>query len=91
MMNYIWAGLVVIAVIAGGVTGTMNDVLNNLFDFAQTAVDISLGLIGIMAFFCGLMRVMEKAGRRIIRQTRSWRSILRQISWESVMRQRRSV
>ncbi|MCI7326473.1 nucleoside recognition domain-containing protein [Hornefia butyriciproducens] len=62
MMNYIWAGLVVIAVIAGGVTGTMNDVLNNLFDFAQTAVDISLGLIGIMAFFCGLMRVMEKAG-----------------------------
>ena len=62
MMNYIWVGLVVIAVIAGGVTGTMEDVLNNVFNFANEAVNICLGLIGIMAFFCGLMKVMEKAG-----------------------------
>lgn len=63
MMNYIWVALVVIAVIAGGATGTMNDVLNNIFDFANTAVmDIALPLTGIMAFFCGLMKVMERAG-----------------------------
>lgn len=62
MMNYIWVGLVVIAVIGGAITGTMEAVLNNIFDFAQTAVDISLGLIGIMTFFCGLMKVMEDAG-----------------------------
>lgn len=62
MMNYIWVAFVVIAVIAGGVTGTMDAVLQNIFDFAQTAVDIALGLIGIMAFFCGLMRVMQEAG-----------------------------
>lgn len=61
MMNYIWVGLVVIAVIAGGVTGTMEDVLNNIFSFAEEAVNICLDLIGIMAFFCGLMKVMEKA------------------------------
>ena len=60
MMNYIWVA--VIAVIAGGVTGTMDAVLQNIFDFAQSAVDIALGLIGIMAFFCGLMRVMQEAG-----------------------------
>lgn len=62
MMNYIWVGLVVIAVIAGGVTGTMEDVLNNIFSFAEEAVSICIGLIGIMAFFCGVMKVMEKAG-----------------------------
>ncbi len=62
MMNYIWAAFVVIAVIAGGVTGTMDDVLTNLFDFADTAVEISLGLIGIMAFFCGVMKLMEASG-----------------------------
>lgn len=62
MMNYIWVGFVVIAVIAGGVTGKMDAVLGNLFDFAGTAVDIAIGLIGIMAFFCGLMKVMEEAG-----------------------------
>ena len=62
MMNYIWVGLVVIAVIAGAFTGTMEGVLNNIFDFANTAVEIALGLIGIMAFFCGLMKVMQEAG-----------------------------
>lgn len=62
MMNYIWVALVVVAVIAGGVTGTMDAVLQNIFDFADTAVTLSFGLIGIMAFFCGLMKVMEKAG-----------------------------
>ena len=62
MMNYIWVALVVIAVVAGGVTGHMEDVLNNIFDFADTAVSIALGLIGIMAFFCGLMKVMERSG-----------------------------
>lgn len=62
MMNYIWVGLVVIAVIAGAFTGTMEGVLNNIFDFAESAVDISLGLVGTMAFFCGLMAVMKEAG-----------------------------
>lgn len=62
MMNYIWVGLVVIATVVGGITGTMEAVMNNIVDFAQTAVDICLGLIGIMTFFCGLMNVMEKAG-----------------------------
>lgn len=62
MMNYIWVGLAVISVIAGAVTGTMEAVLNNIFDFAGSAVEIALGLIGIMAFFCGLMKVMQEAG-----------------------------
>ncbi len=62
MMNYLWVAFVVIAVIAGGITGTMDAVMQNITDFAQTAVDIALGLIGVMAFFCGLMKVMEQAG-----------------------------
>lgn len=62
-MNYIWVALAVIAVIAGGATGTMDKVLENIFSFAETAVmDIALPLTGIMAFFCGVMKVMEKAG-----------------------------
>ena len=63
MMNYIWVALAVIAVIAGGATGTMDKVLENIFSFAETAVmDIALPLTGIMAFFCGVMKVMERAG-----------------------------
>ena len=41
----------------------MDKVLENIFSFAETAVmDIALPLTGIMAFFCGVMKVMEKAG-----------------------------
>ena len=51
MMNYIWVGLVVIAVIAGAFTGTMEGVLNNIFDFANTAVEIALGFCGFRWLF----------------------------------------
>lgn len=62
MMNYLWAAFVIIAVIAAGFTGNMQATLDNLFTFAEEAVNIAIGLIGIMAFFCGLMRVMQEAG-----------------------------
>ena len=68
MMNYIWVALVVIAVVAGGVTGNMQGILDNLFEFAETAVTLAIGLIGIMAFFLrtdeghGKSRSLRKAG-----------------------------
>lgn len=62
MMNYLFAAFMIIGVVAGGITGTMDAVLQNIFDFAQTGVDIALSLIGIMTFFCGLMKVMEDSG-----------------------------
>lgn len=62
MMNYIWVVLVAIAVIAGIFTGTIQEVQDNLFAFSETAVELAIGLIGSMAFFCGLMKVMEDAG-----------------------------
>ncbi|WP_313163383.1 nucleoside recognition domain-containing protein [Sedimentibacter sp.] len=62
MMNFIWVGLVAIAVIAGTVTGNIAAVQEALFSFAGTAVEIVIGLVGVMVFFTGLMSVMEKAG-----------------------------
>lgn len=62
MMNFIWVGLVAIAVIAGIFTGNITAVQEALFSFAGTAVDIVIGLVGVMVFFTGFMSVMEKAG-----------------------------
>lgn len=62
MMNYIWVALIAIAVVVGAITGNLQNVQDNLFSFAQTAVDICLGLIGVMTFFCGLMKLMEVSG-----------------------------
>lgn len=62
MMNVIWVGLVVIAVIAGIATGNLPAVQNAIFDSAGTAVNIVIGLVGVMVFFTGLLAVMREAG-----------------------------
>lgn len=38
------------------------DIVNSTFDYAKTAAEISLGLIGIMALWLGIMKVGEKGG-----------------------------
>ena len=40
----------------------LKDVTNSALDYAGTAVNISLGLIGIMALWLGIMKVAEEAG-----------------------------
>ena len=40
----------------------LKSVSNSIFSAAETGVKIALNLIGIMAFFLGLMRILEKAG-----------------------------
>lgn len=62
MMNYIWVVMMAIAIIAGICTGNIDEVQTQLFTYANEAVKIAIGLIGTMAFFCGLMKLMEEAG-----------------------------
>jgi len=40
----------------------MKEVTNNALDYASTAVNIAIGLIGIMALWLGLMKIAEEAG-----------------------------
>jgi spore maturation protein SpmA len=40
----------------------LKDVTNSALDYSGTAVNISLGLIGIMALWLGIMKVAEEAG-----------------------------
>ncbi len=40
----------------------MKSITNAAIDYSKTAVDIALGLIGIMAFWLGIMKIAESAG-----------------------------
>jgi spore maturation protein A len=62
MLNYIWFGLMAIALIVAAFTGTVDAVTKGAVDSAKIAVEISLGLVGIMTLWLGIMRVAEKAG-----------------------------
>jgi len=62
MLNYVWLFLIVVAVIVGGVTGKIDQVTKAAFSGAETAVNIAIGLIGIMALWLGIMRIAQEAG-----------------------------
>jgi spore maturation protein A len=62
MLNYIWFGLMAVALIVAAFNGTAAAVTTAAVDSAKTAVEIALGLIGIMTLWLGIMRIAEAAG-----------------------------
>ena len=62
MLNWIWLGLVVVAVVHAGFTGHMQDVSLAAFESAKSAVTLVIGLTGFMIFMLGLMRVAADGG-----------------------------
>jgi len=63
MLNYIWLGLIVAAVLMGGATGHLKELTDGAFDATKTGVmTIALPLVGIMALWLGIMRLAEKSG-----------------------------
>jgi len=62
MLNYIWFGLMAIALIVAAIKGTADAVTKAAVDSATSAVQISIGLVGIMTLWLGIMRIAEAAG-----------------------------
>jgi spore maturation protein A len=62
MLNYIWFALMAIAFVVAAFLGTAEAVTKGAIDSAKTAVEIAIGLVGIMTLWLGIMRVAEKAG-----------------------------
>ena len=63
MLNYIWLGLVVAAVLIGVWNDTLEAVSKAAFERAEYAVmKLALPLAGVMALWLGVMRLAEKAG-----------------------------
>ncbi|MFC5699841.1 nucleoside recognition domain-containing protein [Cohnella faecalis] len=62
MVNWIWLGMIVVSVVFAAVTGRMNEVAEAAFGGAQTGVTVCLGLVSILVFWMGLMRIAEDAG-----------------------------
>lgn len=67
-LNAVWVAFILIGFVvalvrlAGGDTVIFGQVLAGLFDTAKTGFDISLGLVGVMCLWLGLMKVGERAG-----------------------------
>ncbi|PKM43605.1 MAG: spore maturation protein [Firmicutes bacterium HGW-Firmicutes-8] len=62
MVNIIWVSMILIGIIVAAINGNIDAVTTAALTGAQTAVDFALGLIAIMAFWLGIMKVAEEAG-----------------------------
>ena len=62
MLNYIWFGLIFISVAVGTITGRIDLVTEAAISMSKTAVEIAIGLIGIMALWLGIMKIAEESG-----------------------------
>ena len=62
MVNYIWVGMTVVGIIFAMVNGTMDAVNKALFISAKEAVTLSIGLMSILVFWLGLMKIAEQSG-----------------------------
>ena len=62
MLNYIWFGMMAISVVAGIFTGRIDAVTEAAINMSRVAVEISIGLIGIMALWLGIMKIAEASG-----------------------------
>lgn len=61
-MNYIFYGLIISSIIIGAMNGKLPDVVNSILSGAEKSVQIAISLIGIMAFWLGIMKIAEKSG-----------------------------
>ena len=61
-MGYIWVFLIVASVVIAIINGRIAEVTQAIVDNAKLAVEISISLIGVMAFWLGLVKLAEKSG-----------------------------
>ena len=62
MLNGIFVVIILISVLLGALSGQMQAVTDAILASARNAVDLAIGLIGVMALFLGLFRVAEDGG-----------------------------
>jgi spore maturation protein A len=62
MLNYIWFGLMAIALVVAAINGPADAVTRGAVESASSAVQIAIGLVGIMTLWLGMMRVAEASG-----------------------------
>ena len=62
MLNYLWAGMILIGIVFGAFNGRMQDITNAALDSSKDAVTLCITMIGVMAFWTGIMEIASRAG-----------------------------
>ena len=62
MLNYLWAGMILIGILFAAFTGQMPDITSAALDASKEAITLCITMMGIMALWTGLMEIAREAG-----------------------------
>ncbi|HOQ17057.1 MAG TPA: nucleoside recognition protein [Defluviitaleaceae bacterium] len=62
MLNYIWAFMILLGIIVAAFTGKMGEVTNTAIASSAEGVEVCFRLLGVLAFWMGIMKIAEKSG-----------------------------
>lgn len=75
-MNYLWAGMMLAAIVYGSIHGTIPEVTQAALDSSKEAVTLCITMLGILSFWMGLMQIAGASGL-IEKMTRGIRPVLK--------------
>lgn len=76
MLNYLWAGMMAMGILWAAFSGNMDAVTEGLLASAEEAVELCVTMLGIMAFWSGILKIGEEAGL-IAQLTERMRPVIR--------------
>lgn len=62
MLDYLWAGMILLGIFYGAVSGNMEAVGTGVLESAKEAVSLSVAMIGAVALWSGLMEIAMQSG-----------------------------
>lgn len=76
MLNYLWAGMMAAGIFWAALHGNMDAATNGALESTKEAVSLCITMLGIMSFWCGILKIGENAGL-IGQLTRNMRLVIR--------------
>ena len=62
MMNYLWSGMILAGILWAAVHGRLDQVTMGALGGAKEAVELGLTMLGILAFWSGILEIAQNAG-----------------------------
>ena len=62
MLNYLWSGMILVAIVTAVFTGNLAELTTAALDSAKEAVMLCLTILGVLSMWTGLMKIAERAG-----------------------------
>ena len=75
-MDCLWAGMLICGMIYAAFSGNLEVVTETILSSAKEAVQLGIGMAGVLAFWTGLMEIAQDCGL-VDRLTRSIRPVIR--------------